>query len=658
MTYNTDTEKYATAVWICTLASALLVYSFIFWLAEKKINKKEEVSLAAATPAIELPGVGAHQGEVINEMQLKEEQAAGRLESGDSGVGAAAAAAASTTTTGSSQPRESTTAQAASVSAPAPVELIGSRFGKGRDQEDAVELVFHHHRRNTFYSVSLDKESIQCTSLWSRHGIELAVALDGTDDGAQGDPNKGQDTGLFEQQVATADFECETKTVPLSVFSHIEGYATASLPNFWAIQWRRLLSFVCFVQRNLIFLLGLLFLVALIACFYIPGTNDTDTEGDTRGQDSYRLTVCIFVLTLVCFVLHLVVLGLHTKQHDRAVKGQVIAWRVLLIGLPFLIICLALSANLYQIADVRQRKHNSSNSTSGGRSKSDAAKLFECGCVDGAENRTAHPSSAPSTLYPSHQPTYTEIPTFKPSFFGIPSEAPTENPSAEPSEAPSDAPIFTPTLAPTGNTSQPFNCPTSYPSTSPTSFPTKQPKPTKPPQPSDEYEFQCTEELYWAAGTTTCQMNCGVCGDTYRNPFLAYTAMGTLYVLTLLYLIFYQLFFAFLLPPILLPPFAAAQTQTHIVVTIHGSHAFGYPLYTHLNLKEYLKLVALLTTHTAQQRQQLDKQPPDFLRHMAMSNSNDLSRVKMGVSTVSTAVFKFAWFVIRTAIRVLTGVPV
>jgi hypothetical protein len=95
-----------------------------------------------------------------------------------------------------------------------------------------------------------------------------------------------------------------------------------------------------------------------------------------------------------------------------------------------------------------------------------------------------------------------------------------------------------------------------------------------------------------------------------------------------------------------------------MVVKIHGSEAFGYPLHVHLLLNDYLKLSALLVTYA---EQQAEKRliTDGYLAHMTVVNSAVLQQtVKKKTLDGYETVKKVVWAIIKVVVRLTTGVPI
>ena len=465
------------------------------------------------------------------------------------------------------------------LQSPPPQPLTGgqlpsdrSRFGK----DAATELMYDNFRQNTFHSLAIENDTIKSTSIWSRHGKQVNLAFDTSD--------------LFEKTLATGDFQCVTKSVPLSMFTHLESHAQGTHIVQFGTRVMHFLTektapVVTFLQRSLVYVALLMFLVVVAVSFYIPGSNDTATRGADRGQLSMQLTLIMMVFCAATWIAHIVL----TRLHYRSSTYSGTVWTFLSIAFVALCVCLSLSIVVFTLTQPQLHRTNHNSGGSGNNSslvtkiyKSDAMQGFMCGCPHFPPNNTHHNTSEP-TLMPTYIPT-----TLTPL-------AVSQNPTVTPT-------TVSPSVAPT---SQAPAVPTVTPSFRPTTNPTYHhtPAPTATP---DAYAFQCTADNYKAADFESCKMNCGVCGSEYRKPFIAFASFAGLYILIMLYLSFYQYFMVYLVEDVMwvlvvppaLPP---VNSLTHMVVTIHGSEAFGYPLVTRLALEDTLKLNKLLSLYAEQE---------------------------------------------------------
>ena len=119
------------------------------------------------------------------------------------------------------------------------------------------------------------------------------------------------------------------------------------------------------------------------------------------------------------------------------------------------------------------------------------------------------------------------------------------------------------------------------------------------------YSFVCDNAQYTAANHNNCGMDCGVCGWTYWSPFVTYTVFGTLFALA-------ALIFAFVDYWKIVPIYPKGKTvkmsvdkkkiNTHMVIVLHGSKSFGYPITAKLSIADALVVEKKL--HLLQQQLQ------------------------------------------------------
>lgn len=378
-----------------------------------------------------------------------------------------------------------------------------------------------------------------------------------------------------------ANVKVYSKSAPISMVSHLETCDVTVWPSIWGVLFKLWWYPFRFVEHNAVFLLSILMVAAAIICFYVPGTfNSNYSHSDSTPVMSYNLTAAIFFLTLGCTILHLIYFRTLMK------KSKTLAY-VGVAAFVFLLIALALSISLMDIAFTNGGKKKSS----GGETHwQNAVNQFNCYCDKNSS--TIHP-----TLYPTAQPTYSLAPSPLPTVSPTMSEIPTLMPTVEPSEAPTfvtesptEAPTYSmyPTAQPTTHfpTAKPT---TQFPTVKPTSpFPTRMPTNGSIPW-DNSYSFECTFDQYAASNYNSCDMNCGVCGQTYYAPFVSYATFTMCYLLLILYLAFltafegHNVWAGFIMVD-------GYHPSTHMFVVIHGSLSFGFPLYTRMTYPDYVKL--------------------------------------------------------------------
>lgn len=455
------------------------------------------------------------------------------------------------------------------------------------------EFVFDFIRNRSFYSVTVDKELIKTSQVWSRSRRQALIAF-----------NKNSDD--FQE---TDDARIRFKSAPLSMYSHIESVAVRAWPTGYQFVMSLYWNLYRFIAHNAVFILTILMMVAAVTCFYTPGTYNTNFTHDSSPQMSYNLTIVIFVFTVVAVMLHILYAFNMGSKNRRLLI-------VSLVAFVFLLVALAMAITLMDVAY-----------TNGGRAKphatnwQSAVDQFTCYCD---KNVTASPTGVPSysptlfpTVRPSANPTViptqrpTEFPTVRPTF--LPSVEPTIEPTANPLD-PTQPP--TPFPSSTQPTSQPSRSPTSQPSGQPSTSPTN--SPTNGSMHWDNsYTFECTWDQYAASNYNHCDMNCGVCGETYYAPFVTFAVFTAAYLLLMLFLAF-EAFFAGHVFWTGFKMISSYKPVTHMNVTIHGSRSFGYPLRTRMTLPEMLRLERYLKEYTERER---EHKPVDYMRHMAYVSS-------------------------------------
>jgi hypothetical protein len=480
------------------------------------------------------------------------------------------------------------------------------------------EIVFNDISFHRFYSTSFDEHNLKVSVIFSKNGFQEDLAYHTPKETFLRDSKKT----LVTNNSRECMFTLQTKTVPLAYATHVECDAiqlghlpiidhiiqspTITMKEIMFVIstnfWNRFKSFINFMIRWFGLWMLIIFIGAVVLCFYIPGYREMSPDDTQNYNLAYSTTLSIFVLTSVVLIMH--ILYLIVTYRSKTVSPAL--WKWTLAALVFLLVCFAIGGVLVGVVTGAYGNGNSSSSSSsssgGGTSDAgitDAAQKFGCMCLNPdnaafliADEGTPHPTTFPTrlpTFNPTHSPTYipTHIPTATPTLSLKPTFL-----SAEPSPVPTTAsPTYTVTSSPTTE--------------------------------SLSYAFECTNNLYENANYNVCNMNCGVCASTYRNPFVAYTIMAALYLAIMMVIIHYELYFGSQIDWI---PLRVDGIKTMVIkkeniylkvkvnpvkitisdfiVKINGSKAFGFPVYTKMSAtsfewfeKHFTKLVEEQKVH-------------------------------------------------------------
>jgi hypothetical protein len=103
----------------------------------------------------------------------------------------------------------------------------------------------------------------------------------------------------------------------------------------------------------------------------------------------------------------------------------------------------------------------------------------------------------------------------------------------------------------------------------------------------DDYFFTCSSSNY----DDICSEDCGVCGSPFYGVFVSYCVFFTPYLFAALFFAFFSLYHSEIrMSNInLVPP----NVHSNALLTLHGSHAYGYPLKVRLALDEGLAMMKI-----------------------------------------------------------------
>jgi hypothetical protein len=143
-----------------------------------------------------------------------------------------------------------------------------------------------------------------------------------------------------------------------------------------------------------------------------------------------------------------------------------------------------------------------------------------------------------------------------------------------------------------------------------------------------DYSYQCNSVQIADANFETCNMNCGICGSTYYDVFVSFTVFGAIYLFMMLFLLHIHADCFPVLDPALPIDDFAFDPQSHMVVTLHGSKSFGYPVSSRLTVRDALKLEKKIAGLVIR-NQEKGKRDGQFLKHMMSANSANRSASEM-----------------------------
>lgn len=408
--------------------------------------------------------------------------------------------------------------------------------------------------------------------------------------------------GAIENGRVPHAFIASFHAVPIQYMTHLTYSAHSSE---WPLQVRLWHWFVWFwgtVYANMVLIPAALMLVSLIICFYVPTYMDNGELYNAGAVLGYNATLAIFLLTLVALVVHICLLVVTFRDQDANRMVQVSE----ILSLIALIISFCLAIYLLTIVS------NNYDGSSTGNGNSDSGldwSKFMCDCPNSAQSEHVYP-----THFPTHRP------TLKPSL----------TPSANPSSA---GPSANPTTSPTFAGFSPA------PTVRPTYYPTEL-------NYNQDYEYVCSNITFAAAEYKACGMNCGVCGNTYRDPFLSYVTFATVYELIIIFLVFVHFYIAYLHAYIVLPLLPPVVTGMYI--TLHGSTAFGYPLTTKLSVVDTIQAERQLNAIRKSIECDENRRGKDFLKHMMTASSAARpATIESGVANGVTFVIQALKMVLR-----------
>ena len=106
---------------------------------------------------------------------------------------------------------------------------------------------------------------------------------------------------------------------------------------------------------------------------------------------------------------------------------------------------------------------------------------------------------------------------------------------------------------------------------------------------ANDYQWSCPSSNW----SEICDTDCGVCGSPYYGTFVTFAIAFALYWL---FALFYG-FFSFYYDEMRITDYGiyGPDVHSHAHVTLHGSHAYGYPLHVKLTLDEGLALVKIFS---------------------------------------------------------------
>ena len=355
-------------------------------------------------------------------------------------------------------------------------------------------------------------------------------------------------------QYASSTIFTEGKQSPNST----RGELLTSLWDFckrFVYYWYRL------TLKYFIVVLNVTFLIGFLMCFYIPGFQELNGSDHDNYESSKNATAVLFAFTFLALVAN----GIYLYFLHDSTKSTESIRRWTWVAFFHLIIVLGLAATLLNISQ-GHNPNSSHQSTSGSDSDlSYSWDRFTCGC------------------YSSTNDTSTPIPTI----------APTVSVSAIPTFEPTPVPSLTPTGG----------------------FPTLQPTEYLYP---NRYEFECSNDLFDNVNGDVCQVNCGVCASTYRDPFIAYAFLGAVYFAIICVIMHYEFYIAdqldFFIPTLFHSKKVVNLSLSDLIVTVHGSRAFGYPIHTKMTLQDYLPFEERINQLVQSDK---DRRSGDILRHFA-----------------------------------------
>jgi uncharacterized membrane protein len=403
-----------------------------------------------------------------------------------------------------------------------------------------------------------------------------------------------QKSGEIESILAPSDCMANTCLVPIEMFTHMDARAAGwqrstvayYVPSFhqalvrmtttsMETSWRywSAVGMGCTGSHSILNQLSpriafYSFLLAIIISFYIPTSMNTGTNLEGK-----RRTAAVFFLVLVASLFQLVFF--------RAVwtaKSVNFVWKAYAASLWISMIpALGLVAALFSItlgALGSQSGGGNNSSSSGGDSSSDAIKnafaAFTCGCPTVQDNSTGtgfEMNSSYPTLFPTSYPT----------------ALPTANMTS---------------VAVTQHNSTPH------------------------------YSFECDAAQLVDGHFQTCNVNCGTCGSMYYDIFVAFAAMAAVYLLMMLVLLHVHTdccpvidvqIVDTSLKSIVVKETIVVPAHTHMVVTLHGSKAFGFPITTRLTVRDTLRLEKHLAEMVVRNREK-GKRDPKYLPHLVSTH--------------------------------------
>jgi hypothetical protein len=140
---------------------------------------------------------------------------------------------------------------------------------------------------------------------------------------------------------------------------------------------------------------------------------------------------------------------------------------------------------------------------------------------------------------------------------------------------------------------------------------------------TSHYSFECSSAQVVDGKFQTCSVNCGTCGSTYYGVFVAFASMATIYLLMMLFLLHIHAECYPVIDPdvIEIPQVKRIVTEdvmpvnTHMIVTLHGSKAFGFPITTRLTVRDAFKLEKHLAALVIRNREK-GKRDAKYLPHL------------------------------------------
>lgn len=155
---------------------------------------------------------------------------------------------------------------------------------------------------------------------------------------------------------------------------------------------------------------------------------------------------------------------------------------------------------------------------------------------------------------------------------------------------------------------------------------------------SYEYAFVCSLESLESADYQTCDMNCGVCGSTYRDPFISYTQFAMIYAFIILFLVFVHFLIGYMHAFPTMPYYLPVQTGMEL--TLHGSRAFGFPILTRLSVADTVRAERQLNALRKAVETDDTRRSKEFLAHIAATSSSETMASQSVASDIKTSLGK------------------